>query len=166
MIPDMLSIRSFAPDDLPILQEVRRAAFEPVFRSFREIVGPTIAVLALDQADAEQAKHLEDLCAAISDKSDVLVVTFSELVVGFVAYSLDLEKQTGEIGLNAVSPAYGGQGVGTWMYDHVMTLMKDRGMRLATVGTGGDASHAPARRAYEKAGFGPAIPSIYLYRLL
>ncbi|WP_309895073.1 hypothetical protein [Archangium sp.] len=33
-------------------------------------------------------------------------------------------------------------------------------------GTGGDPSHAPARRAYEKVGFGPAIPSVSLYRLL
>jgi hypothetical protein len=39
-------------------------------------------------------------------------------------------------------------------------------MALATVGTGGDPSHAPARRAYAKAGFGPAIPSLTLYRLL
>ena len=37
---------------------------------------------------------------------------------------------------------------------------------VATVGTGGDPSHAPARRAYETAGFGPAIPSLTLYRLL
>jgi hypothetical protein len=44
--------------------------------------------------------------------------------------------------------------------------MKERGMALATVGTGGDPSHGPARRAYAKAGFGPAIPSISLYKLL
>ncbi len=44
--------------------------------------------------------------------------------------------------------------------------MREAGMRVATVGTGGDASHVPARRAYEKAGFGPAIPSLYLYRSL
>jgi hypothetical protein len=39
-------------------------------------------------------------------------------------------------------------------------------MAVATVSTGGDPSHAPARRAYEKAGFGPAIPSVSLYKLL
>lgn len=39
-------------------------------------------------------------------------------------------------------------------------------MALATVSTGGDPSHAPARRAYEKAGFGPGLPSVYLYRVL
>jgi hypothetical protein len=40
------------------------------------------------------------------------------------------------------------------------------GMRYATVGTGGDPSHEPARRAYEKAGFSVHIPSVYMYREL
>jgi hypothetical protein len=44
--------------------------------------------------------------------------------------------------------------------------MRDEGMRLATVSTGGDASHAPARRAYEKLGFGAGIPAVTLYKLL
>ena len=44
--------------------------------------------------------------------------------------------------------------------------MREAGVRVATVGTGGDAAHAPARRAYEKAGFGPYLPSIYMYKAL
>ena len=52
------------------------------------------------------------------------------------------------------------------MYEQVMARMKELGMAVATVGSGGDLSHAAARRAYEKAGFGPGLPSIYLYRLL
>jgi hypothetical protein len=39
-------------------------------------------------------------------------------------------------------------------------------MCLAIMGTGGDASHAPARRIYEKVGLGAAIPSVWLYKLL
>jgi hypothetical protein len=38
--------------------------------------------------------------------------------------------------------------------------------RVATVATDGDASHAPARRAYEKAGFTAHIPSVWLCRKL
>jgi hypothetical protein len=52
------------------------------------------------------------------------------------------------------------------MYEFVMERMKQGGMAVATVGTGGDPGHLPARRAYEKAGFGPAVPSLYLYKLL
>jgi len=45
-------------------------------------------------------------------------------------------------------------------------LQRLREAALATVGTGGDPSSAPARRANEKAGFGPGIESARLYRLL
>ena len=35
---------------------------------------------------------------------------------------------------------------------------------LAALGTGGDPSHAPARRACEKAGFDRAIPGVTYYK--
>ena len=52
------------------------------------------------------------------------------------------------------------------MFEHALDLMRAAGIKVATVGTGGDDSHAPAYRAYEKAGFGPGIPNFYLYRML
>ena len=158
-------IRPFEPHDLAALQHIRHAAFEPVFRSFREIVGAEIAALAFTDADAEQAKLLEDICAAGSGHQ-VWVVTVGEAIVGFVSFTLDADKRMGEIGLNAVHPDHAGRGLGTWMYESVMVRMKELGMALATVGTGGDPGHAPARRAYEKAGFGPALPSLWYYKLL
>lgn len=158
-------IRPCQPGDLPAMQRVRQAAFEPVFRSFRDIVGEQIAALAFVAADAEQAKLLDDVCAADSGHQ-VLVVTIGDEIVGFVSFTLDAAKRTAEIGLNAVHPAHAGRGIGTEMYEHVLAHMKDLSIALATVSTGGDPSHAPARRAYEKAGFGPAIPSLTLYRLL
>jgi GNAT superfamily N-acetyltransferase len=157
--------RPLEPGDLPTLQSVRRAAFEPVFSSFRSIVGEEIAALAFADADAEQAKLLDDICAAESGHH-VLVVTVDGETVGFVSFTTDVAKRTGEIGLNAVRPDHAGRGIGAWMYQHVLARMKELGMALAVVGTGGDSSHAPARRAYEKVGFGPAIPSVYLYKLL
>lgn len=159
------SIRPFEPGDLAAVQRVRRAAFEPVFRSFREIVGETIAAVAFARADAEQARLLDDICVAGSGHH-VWVVTLGGRVVGFVSFTLDADTRTGEIGLNAVRPRHAGKGIGAWMYERVLGRMKERGMVLATVGTGGDPSHAPVRRAYEKAGFGPAIPSVFLYKLL
>jgi GNAT superfamily N-acetyltransferase len=159
------SIRPFEPRDLPALQSIRQAAFEPVFRSWREIVGAEIADIVLTRADDDQAKLLDDICAAGSGHH-VLVVTVGEQVVGFVTFTIDSARRTGEIGLNAVHPDHAGRGLGTWMYEHVMARMKELGLLLASVGTGGDPSHAPARRAYDKAGFGSALSSIYLYKLL
>ena len=87
-------------------------------------------------------------------------------VVGFVSLQLNQETQIGEIGLNAVHPDHASKGVGTAMYDFAIARMKEAGMRVATVATGGDPSHAPARRAYEKAGFTVQIPSVWLCRKL
>ena len=159
------SVRGFEPADLPVLQHIRRAAFEPVFRSFREIVGAEMAAIAFAHADAEQAQLLDGICTAGSGHH-VLVVTAGEEIAGFVSFTIDADKRIGEIGLNAVHPDYAGRGLGTGMYEYVLARMKELGAALATVGTGGDPSHAPARRAYEKAGFGPALPSLYLYKLL
>ncbi len=158
-------IRPFEPGDLPAMQRVREFAFEPVFRSFRDIVGEEIAALAFANADAEQARLLDGVCRA-SSGHHVLVVETGGEIVGFVSFTIDAGKRTGEIGLNAVHPEHAGRGIGTMMYEHVVARMRELGMALATVGTGGDPSHAPARRAYEKAGFGPALPSVFFYRLL
>lgn len=158
-------IRPFEPGDLPAMQRVREAAFSPVFRSFAAIVGEEIASIVFAHADAEQARLLDSVCEAGSGHR-VLVAVAGGAVVGFVSFSMDEDKRTGEIGLNAVRPDHAGRGIGTEMYGRALARMKESGMALATVGTGGDSSHAPARRAYEKAGFGPSLPSLHLYKLL
>ena len=56
-------IRPFELADLPALHTIRTAAFEPVFQSFRDILGPAIAGVALATAAQEQADHLQDLCS-------------------------------------------------------------------------------------------------------
>lgn len=162
MIPGY-AVRPFAPGDLPALQAIRAAAFAPVFASFRELVGPEIADIALVSAEADQARLLETICAQGSGH-DLHVATCRGEPVGFVAFTADGDREVGEIGLNAVRPDHAGRGVGTAMYQAVLAEMKARGIAVVEVGTGGDPSHAPARRAYAKAGFGPSIPSVTLYR--
>lgn len=158
-------IRNFSPDDLPQLHAIREAAYRPVFQSFRDILGVQIAPTALASAEREQADYLETLCSPDSDR-DIYVVERDGEIVAFCAVALDHKTKVGEIDLNAVDPEHQGKGIGTWMYAYALDCMKNAGMKVATVGTGGDPSHAPARRAYEKAGFGPSIPSVYLYRSL
>jgi GNAT superfamily N-acetyltransferase len=158
-------IRAFEAADLEAIQRIRAVAFEPIFRSFREIVGEAIAPLALTHADAEQAEHLKSVCDANS-RYRVYVALIDQLIVGFVSFSVNENKRIGEIGLNAVHPEHAGKGIGTTLYNFAIDQMRRSGMLLATVGVGGDASHVPARRAYNKAGFGPSLPSIWMYRRL
>jgi ribosomal protein S18 acetylase RimI-like enzyme len=158
-------LRPAGTDDLPRLEEVRQAAFAPVFASFRAMLGEDIYHLVQAREDEAQGALLASLLAPAS-RWEVYVAVREGVVVGFVAVQLNLETQVGEIGLNAVHPAYAGKGIGTAMYNFALTRMQEAGMRVATVATGGDASHAPARRAYEKAGFTVHIPSVWLCRKL
>jgi ribosomal protein S18 acetylase RimI-like enzyme len=160
-----LAIRPFAAGDLPAMQQVRQAAFAPIFRSFRQIVGEAIFPVAFAEADAEQAQLLDNLCRDGSGHA-VRVATLGGAVVGFVSFRIDAQKRTGEIGLNAVHPDHAGRGIGTALYEHAIARMKAGGAAVVEVSTGGDPSHAPARRAYAKAGFGPMIPSVTLYKRL
>jgi NAD(P)-dependent dehydrogenase (short-subunit alcohol dehydrogenase family) len=58
------------------------------------------------------------------------------------------------------------RGIGRAMYEFALNNLKERGAEIACVGTGGDASHAPARRAYQAIGFDKAIPGLHLFKVL
>ncbi len=163
--PGKFLIREFRTEDLPRLHEIRTAAFAPVYQSFRALVGPDIAAVAFASAEAEQGAHLDEICSTDSAHS-VYVIELNGQIIGFSGLSCDEKSKVGEIGLNAVDPQHKGQGAGSALYAHVLDQMRRRGMKVATVGTGGDESHAPARRAYEKAGFAAGVPSVWLYRTL
>lgn len=156
-------MRPARADDLPILQEIRRAAFAPVFASFRTMLGDELYELV--QARDDDA-HPELLASLLVPEShwEIHVAEAAGAVVGFVAIKFNKETGVGEIGLNAIHPSHAGQGLGTAMYEFALLRMKEAGMRAATVATGADASHAPARRAYEKAGFAAQIPHVWMCR--
>lgn len=158
-------IRTFDSADLIALHGIREAAFAPVFQSFRDIVGPDLAATALTDLEQEQAILLDQICGEDSSH-EVLIAEREGEAVGFCSLKFDHSSEVGEIDLNAVHPDHQGVGIGTALYEAALSRMQLAGMKAATVGTGGDPSHAPARAAYRKAGFRYGIPSIYLYRAL
>lgn len=158
-------IRPYAAADLPSLHAIRTAAFAPVFASFRNIVGLDIAQLGLATAEQEQSDLLDAIAKPDSGHT-IAVAAINGAPAGFVSWKPNIAPGIGEITLNAVHPDHAGKGIGTLLCDHALAALKAAGMQLATVGTGGDPSHAPARRAYEKAGFSVHLPSIYMYRKL
>lgn len=160
-----LHFRPARPGDADRLQAIRRAAFAPVFASFRSLLGDEIYELAQRRDDEAQEGLLASLMAADSGWSMYVAESGSE-IAGFMAVRIDPTTLVGEIGLNAVDPPHAGKGVGTAMYEFAVARMREAGMKVATVGTGGDSSHAPARRAYQKAGFDVGIPSVWMCRKL
>ena len=95
---------------------------------------------------------MEESCAA--KKGRVWVAEVGASVVGFVAIELHHpERGMGETSMLAVDPDHQGGGIGTALTEFALDSLKDAGMKVAMVETGGDPGHAPARRVYEKAGY-------------
>jgi GNAT superfamily N-acetyltransferase len=157
------AIRAYEPADFDRLDAIRAAAFAPIFAAFRALLGADIAAIALRTAEIEQRALLESLCAGAAH---VFVAVDAARIIGFVCVTLDRAQGVGEIALDAVAPEAAGRGAGSALIAHALAFMRAEGMRAAVVGVGGDASHAPARRAYGKAGFHAGIPSLHLYRAL
>lgn len=159
-----MELRAARPDDAPRFQEIRRAAFAPVFASFRAILGDEIHAIANAREDEAQADLLASLFG--DPRWELYAAEDGGQVVGFVSLRADAETSVGEIGLNAIDPPHAGKGAGTAMYALAAARLRALGMKVATVGTGGDESHAPARRAYQKAGFDRVLPAVWMYRKL
>ncbi|MEM1368870.1 MAG: GNAT family N-acetyltransferase [Cyanobacteria bacterium P01_H01_bin.15] len=160
-----ITLRPANSDDATRLQEIRKAAFEPIFTSFRSILGDEIYELAQEKEDREQEALLFSLLAPESGW-DVFTAELTGLVIGFISVQLNRDTYVGEIGLNAIHPDYTGRGFGTTMYNFAVEQMRQGEMRVATVATGGDPSHAPARQAYRKAGFSVEISSVWMCQAL
>jgi len=160
-----LHFRRARPEDMGRLQSIRRAAFAPVFASFRAMLGDELYELAQRRDDDAHDGVLTSMMAEDSIW-ELYLAELGGAIVGFVGVRIDTTTLVGEVGLNAVDPARSGAGIGTAMYEFAAARLKQAGMKVATVGTGGDPSHAPARRAYEKAGFSARIPSLWMYRKL
>jgi GNAT superfamily N-acetyltransferase len=157
-----LQIRPLAGDDIEAVVQLSLLAWEPVFRSFAEILGPAIYPIVYPDWCRQQAEGVE-MVGKDTAKYTVWVAEVGGAVVGFIAYVLNPDDQTGEVDLLAVHPDYQNHGIGTDLNNFVLGKMREAGMKLAVVGTGGDPGHAPARRSYEKAGY-TGLPLVRYYK--
>lgn len=127
-------------------------AWTPVFDSLQQVMNPDVyQAFYPGQWQASQQKAVEAVCAA--EDTHVWVALDPDSPVGFVAVKLHAEESMGEIYMVAVDPDVQGRGIGGALIAFAFERMKEAGMSIAMVETGGDPGHAPARHTYEKAGF-------------
>lgn len=157
-------IRPVRDEEVEALVQLTLGAFGPIFRSFEAMLGPAVYNLIWPDWRVSQRKGVETLCRE-RDRHLVWVAELDAKPVGFVACDLNLQDRTAEVQLIAVSPDYQNQGIGTALNRFALERMKESGVRLTHVDTGGDPSHAPARRAYEKAGY-VAMPLVRYFKSL
>jgi GNAT superfamily N-acetyltransferase len=158
-----LNIRLAQETDLDALQELTVLAFEPVRQSFSKILGSQIFPLVYPDWRQLHRDHVSTFYR--EDKSNLYVADDEGILKGLMSYCLDEDKKQGEIEFLAVHPDYQNYGIGTHLNNFALAKMREAGMQLAIVGTGGDESHAPARQAYEKAGFVP-LPNVWYVQKL
>lgn len=157
-------IREATQDDFDALAHLTVLAFEPVFDSFAELLGPEIFPVVYPDWRVEQRGHVE--AAYKNDEVTVMMADADGTAAGLITYAFNHETKIGEVQFLAVHPEYQNAGIGTQLNEFVTQKMAAVGMKVVTVGTGGDRSHAPARRVYEKAGFTAALPSVYYFKKL
>jgi ribosomal protein S18 acetylase RimI-like enzyme len=156
-------IREAQSDDLDALQNFTVRAFEPVFASFALILGRHLYDLVYPDWKSLQSNLVLSLYN--NEKINVRVADGEGKPIGFIAYQFQEEDKTGVIEFLVVDPDYQNDGIGTRLNEFALEKMVEAGMKVALVGTGGDESHAPARKAYEKAGF-IALPSVWYFKSL
>jgi GNAT superfamily N-acetyltransferase len=157
-------IRAFADADLDDVVELSLLAFEPVFHSFEETMGPRIYPLAHPDWRKSLREGLEKTCGDLGEVN-LLVSEVGGRVVALLAYRLFEDESRGEVRFLAVHPEYQGLGIGTGLMEAALERMKAAGMVLAQVSTGGGEVQASARRSYEKAGF-TALPLVRFHKAL
>ncbi len=159
---DELRIRPAAEADLPRIRDV-------IVESFDGVTGHQLLEQRYGQIGGRSWREWKasEIEAAFRQRSDsLLVAEVGDVIVGVVSFRLDYQRQIGHIGNNGVDPRFQGRGIGTRMYERVLAIFRDAGMRFAevTTGSGGEASRA--RRAYEKVGFQPLTTSVRYFREL
>jgi ribosomal protein S18 acetylase RimI-like enzyme len=147
-----ICIRPYKQRDLDDLIDLSILAWEPAFASFDQVLGAELDALLHPDWEANQQDVVRQTVSE-SEEIETWVAEVKGKAVGFVSYQCDEESKRGEIVLLAVHPEYQELGIGTELNRLALFQLTIAGMELAIVETGGDESHAPARRSYEKAGF-------------
>ena len=155
-----MQIEPYDPRHLDAIVRLSLRAWTPVFDSIENAMNADVyQAFYPNHWRVSQQKAVEDVCAAedtnvwVARVFDQPEVNDAGSAVGFVAVKLHSKDSMGEIYMVAVDPDFQGRGIGSALIEFALVWMKDAGMSVAMVETGGDLGHAPARHTYEKAGF-------------
>ena len=147
-----MRIRQYEDRDADAVVGLSLRAWAPIFASIKRVMGSEIFQgLYLKGWRESQRQAVREVCA--SREKPVWVADADGTAIGFVAVEVHPDSNMGEIYMLAVDPDHQGVGIGTALTEFVLERIKDAGMEIAMVETGGDPGHAAARRTYEKAGY-------------
>ncbi len=179
-------VRTFEPGDSARVAAIAAAAWQPVYDGYLAAMGRDMFAFYHAGWQERKAGEIARFCArenaavwvaeaAVGAEGERGAGTGAGAageggsrrgpeVAGFICCLLDAERRSGVICNNAVDPAFQRQGIGRLLNAYVLERMRERGIRFVSVSTGGgDDAHAPARKAYERAGFVVQIPQTTMF---
>ncbi|MBR2373932.1 MAG: GNAT family N-acetyltransferase [Lentisphaeria bacterium] len=145
-----MNMRQYKAEDLTRVMEIANAAWRPIRRMSRETLGDKISDMLNPEGD-EKSKGLQVKAQIESGRYGIAVCEHEGEVVGFITWSIS--GFIGEICNNGALTSSGLKGIGQTMYKYLLDEFRKHDVKLVKVTTGLDWAHAPARRAYERAGF-------------
>ncbi len=157
---DSGDLRPFTESDTEAVVDLSLRAWEPVFASFEQVWGKPI----FERFYPDWRSHQADSVRHALEANETWVTVDGASVTGFVNIVCDTDEKSGQVYMIAVDPDSQRDGLGTRLMEHALGVMRQRNLTLATVGTGGDPGHLPARLLYESVGFKP-FPQV-LYSML
>lgn len=158
------NIRPYRETDESAVIRLSLQAWAPVHDSMKDVMGDEI----FERLHGEDWRRTQrqDVEKVLHDEvSEVMVAEVNGKVVGFAAAIADVDRRMGEISMIAVDPDSQDRGFGTQLTNVATEWLRQAGMSVVLVSTGGDVGHAPARRTYEKAGFTP-MPVVNYFKAL
>jgi ribosomal protein S18 acetylase RimI-like enzyme len=157
-------IRPYDAQDLGWLADVANKAWRGIHAAYRKAYGETLYQRLVPNEHFRKGEEMSRICR--DHPESVFICEEDGRKVGFVTILLDRKRKIGEICNNAVDPDCGLKGIGQQMYRFALEEFRKQGMEFAKVQTGLDEGHAPARKAYERAGFNISHSDITYYQKL
>ena len=157
-------IRKYREEDFETLVSISYKAWRKIFEGFRRQLGDELYEILYNNRQQDKRHQLE--VSLTEHPERCLICERNGKIAGYVTFGLNRELRVGYILNNAADPDSSEKGVGQEMYAAVFDVMRKEGMVAVTVSTGLDEGHAPARRAYQRAGFRLHTDSVTYAKLL
>ena len=142
----------YDPSHHDAIIELSIRAWTPVFPLMKKEIPDY--VYGAFYPDGWKQRQVADISATCRDsETNVWVALTDGEMSGYVGVRIHEEDSMGEIYVIAVDPDYQRQGICSALMSFAFGWLRRQGLAMVMIETGGDEGHAPARAAYENAGF-------------
>ena len=147
-----MRIREYTPADLDAIIEFGIRSWTPVFPKMEEHYLPAVWKAFFPEGWQTYQRNAIQTTLADPDVK-TFVVIIEDQPVGYASLKLHFDDMMGEVYMIATDPDHQGKGVAKALIEKSNAWFRENNMKITMIETGADDGHAPARRAYEKAGY-------------